>query len=309
MTAKDSAQNWEQFSIEVETHLAEQLVALLGEVLPGGVVQEKNYGDLFPHELESFQGPVRLYGYFPVGERSKTQKRISRILEAVGIDQVEFLPLINQNWATAWQERYRPIPVGMNLVVVPTWLENPFPNRIPIWMDPGMAFGSGTHPTTQLCLVLLERSLGEFTPEEMIDVGCGSGILAICAAKLGVKEVLGVDIDPDAIRISSENAKGNAVLPAVSFREGSVKNVLDLDYPIGRAALVVANIIAPILIDLFGQGLDELVLPGGKIILSGILREQLPAVLDCLEDGGFKPPELEREGDWIGLIAEKPSAH
>ena len=313
MTNNGADQEWEQFSLEVELNLAEQLAALLGEILPGGVVLEKNYGDLFPHELDQYQGPARLYGYFQKGMSRDVQERISSILEAVGqgflLKRVGFSPLENQNWATAWQERYRPIPVGINLAVVPTWLENPYPDRIPIWMDPGMAFGSGTHPTTQLCLVLLEKSLRDSIPGEMIDVGCGSGILSIGAAKLGVEKVLGVDTDPDAVRISHDNAMTNGVTAAVSFREGSVKDLLGWEKPSGGASLVVANIIAPILIDLFDEGLEELVLPGGKIILSGILKEQLPGILNLLEGAGFIHPELQQEGDWVGLIVEKPAGH
>jgi len=311
MTNNEVDQDWNQFSLEVELHLAEQLLTLLGEILPGGVVLEKNYGDLFPHELDQYQGPARLYGYFPAGMSQDIQERISHILvdsgQGVFLDRVEFSPLINQNWATAWQERYRPISVGENLAVVPTWLDNPYPNRIPIRMDPGMAFGSGTHPTTQLCLVLLEKSLKENNPGEMIDIGCGSGILSIGAVKLGVEKVLGVDIDPDAVRIAQDNAMTNGVSAAVSFREGSVKDLLDRETPSERASLVVANIIAPILTDLLNEGLAELVLPGGKIILSGILKEQLSGIINCLEGAGFVHPEQHQEGDWVGLIAEKPS--
>ena len=307
MTEKEESQAWEQVSIEVELRLAELLAELLGEVLPGGVVLEKNYGDLFPHELDQFKGPVRLYGYFPAEVRGEIQKRISIILHKTEqrslIKKVEYAPLENRNWATAWQERYHPIPVGKSLIVLPTWLKNPFPDRIPIRIDPGMAFGSGTHPTTQLCLALLERSLMESLPGEMIDVGCGSGILAIGAVKLGVQKVLGVDIDPDAVRISNENALVNAVSRSVNFREGSVKELLEQERQSMGASLVVANIIAPVLKDLFKEGLGDLVRPGGRIILSGILKEQLRGILLCLEEHGLILTEQQEQGDWVGLIA------
>ena len=313
MTEKEESQAWEQVSVEVELRLAEQLAELLGEILPGGVVLEKNYGDLFPHELDQYEGPVRLYGYFPLEARGEIQERITGILERIGqrslIKKVQYAPVENRNWATAWQERYRPLPVGKGLVVVPTWLQNPFPDRIPIRIDPGMAFGSGTHPTTQLCLALLEKSLTESLPEEMIDVGCGSGILAIGAVKLGVKKVLGVDIDPDAVRISNDNAQVNEVSRSVNFRKGSVKELLGMEGQSMGASLVVANIIAPILKDLFNEGLGELVCPGGRIILSGILKEQLQGILVCLRQHGLSQTETQEEGDWVGLIAVKQSVH
>jgi len=305
-------QDWEQINIEVEQQLGEQLAALLDEILPGGVVLEKYYGDLFPHELDQYQGPVRLYGYFPAERSQEIKERISSILENSGhesfLQRVVYSPLANQNWAVAWQERYAPIPVGESLVIVPTWLENPYPARIPVWMDPGMAFGSGTHPTTQLSLNLLEKSLTESTPGEMIDLGCGSGVLSIAAAKLGVEKVLGVDIDQDAVKISHENARTNAVSTKAEFKEGSVKEILSQGGGVKEASLVVANIIAPILEDLFDEGLGELVFPGGRIILSGILKEQIPAILSCLERAGFKPPEIQQQEEWVGLIAEKYSA-
>lgn len=306
MTAQDLDLAWEQFRVEVDQDLADELASRLGEILPGGVVLEKLYGDLFPHELDQYQGPVQLSGYYPKGMGQEIREKVSFALEKSGqeelIKKIIYSPLKNRNWATAWQERYRPIPIGERLIVVPSWLENPFPERIPIWMEPGMAFGSGTHPTTQLCLALLERSVIGSPPAQMIDVGCGSGILSIAASKLGVQSVLGLDVDPDAVLVSFENARKNRVSSAVSFLVGSVKDVLSQIEP---APLTAANIIAPILRELFEEGLGELVLPGGRIILSGILREQLPEIHSCLKSNGFVLPQQHQMEDWVGVIAEK----
>jgi ribosomal protein L11 methyltransferase len=310
MTENKYPQEWEQFQVEVNLDLAEDLAAQLGEILPGGVVLEKNYGDLFPHELAQYHGPARLYGYYPAEISQEIQERITRILGNIGHEDLllvaEYSSLENRNWATAWQERYQPVPVGKGIVVVPTWLDNPYLERIPIWMDPGMAFGSGTHLTTQLSLALLEKALIESNSPDMIDIGCGSGILSICGAKLGVSKVMGLDIDPDSIRISKENAEINAVSASVSFREGSVKELIGKDGSQHSASLVVANIIAPILEELFEDGLGYLVSPGGLLILSGILKEQLPGIQSYLDKAGFILSELEHKEDWIGLIAEKP---
>ena len=311
MTENETGQDWEKISFEVEQNLAEQLAAVLEVILPFGLVLEKNYGDLFPHELESFQGPTRLYGFYPAGIRKTIQERIASALEKAGqgdiLNRIEYSPVKNQNWATAWQKHYLPIPIGKNLIVVPTWLENPDPNRIPIWMDPGMAFGSGTHPTTQISLTLLEKTLTNSPADRMIDMGCGSGILAIGAVKLGVKEALGVDQDPDAVRISIENARANEIAGRVSFREGSVKEILGQTEWSRGIPLLAANIIAPVLVALFEEGMGELVSPNGKIILSGILKDQLPKILFSLEQEGFTLLEEFHHKAWVGLIAEKRS--
>jgi ribosomal protein L11 methyltransferase len=311
MTEKTTNQDWEQVSIEVDQQLADQLAALLEEILPLGLVQEKVYHDLFPHELDQYQGPVRLYGYYPSENSQDILNKITTLFERSGqgslINRLKYSPLENQNWATAWQSRYQPIPIGKSLIIVPTWLKNPDPKRIPLWMDPGMAFGSGTHPTTQISLALLEKSLLKSIPREMIDVGCGSGILTIAAVKLGVNKALGLDIDPDAIQISSANAQTNGVSDAATFRKGSIKDFLAQKERKEGAFLVVANIIAPILKNLFDEGLGNLVLPGGKMILSGILNEQLPGILLCLEQDGFELDEIIEQEGWVGLIADKGS--
>ena len=308
MTINDLGQAWEQVRVEADQQLAERLEILLGKIIPGGIVIEKNYGDLFPHELEEYQGPVWLYGYYPLGQSQEVKKRIADLLDPALYHKLEFIPIEERDWTTAWQERYRPIPVGDNLVIVPTWLENPHPGRMPIWMDPGMAFGSGTHPTTQLSLAMMEEVIRDSQPGEMIDVGCGSGILSIAAAKMGVKSVLGVDVDPDAVRITKMNAAENRVSKAITCQEGSVAGLLDRGEDPFRAPLVVSNIIAPILMDLFNDGLGELVCPGGRIILSGILAEQVPGILSCLERSGFEDAEQHQRGEWVGLVAERKAS-
>lgn len=313
MMESGRGQIWEQVSLEVELTIAEQMAAILETILPLGVVLEKNYGDLFPHELEGFQGLVRLYGYYPVESGQRIQGQITAALKRFGrgdlLKRLEYTHLKEQNWATVWKKRYQPIPIGKKLIVVPTWLENPDPNRIPIRLDPGMAFGSGTHPTTQISLILLEETISKSPPEKMIDLGCGSGILAIGAVKLGVKEVLGVDTDPEAVRLSFENAQTNEISDQVSFREGSVKDVLDSDEWSRGVPLIATNIIAPVLVTLFAEGMGELVSPEGKIILSGMLKDQLPRILLSLEQQGFVLLEEFQQQGWVGLLAKKQADH
>ena len=283
---------WMEFSILVDQDLAELVGNALMGILPAGLASERVFDGVFPHELDQVTGPVRIFGFYPVEEdldfRNKIQESLTGLRAKVDLPDPVFSSLVNKNWAAAWQERYRPIPLGKKLIVVPSWLDNPDPERIPIYIDPGMAFGSGVHATTQLSMVLLESCLLDQPSSEMIDVGCGSGILSIAAAKLGVKKILGVDSDPEAIRVSDENTIKNGVKSVINFAPGSVADVLTGKLVLSSASLVVANIIAPILQDLFDVGLGDLVTSNGYLVLSGILEEQQPAILNCLARDGFK---------------------
>ena len=225
-----------------------------------------------------------------------------------------FTPLADQNWMEAWKARYQPIPIGKRLIIVPAWLESPDESRIPIRIDPGMAFGTGTHPTTQLCLEFIEEFIdrGPQTvdrgstihrpPSTVIDIGCGSGILSIAALKLGAEFALGVDIDEASIRASRENARANGV-PDEKFALGlgSVAEVLAGRYQVRQAPLVLANILAPVLVRLFDEGLADLVAPGGTIVLSGILVEQAQTVIEAAQAHGLVSSGRKQMEDWVAL--------
>lgn len=312
MNENKQEQQWIEFSIEVDQEMADLVGNALIGILPAGLVSERVFEEVFPHELDQVSGPFRIFGFYPEEEDLVYRERILQALNGLKVktdlaDPV-FSSLENKNWAAAWQERYQPIPVGDKLIVVPSWLENPDPEKIPIYIDPGMAFGSGTHETTRLSLEMLEICLTDQSHNEMIDVGCGSGILSIAAAKLGVERILGVDIDPEAIRVSRENAKKNNVKKAGTFHPGSVQEILSDKLSLTRASLVVANIIAPILEELFEGGLGEIVTSEGHLVLSGILENQLPTILNCLEQSGFKVKASVRQGEWVVVLAEKSIA-
>ena len=302
--------SWEEVSILVSEDLAEPVINTLSGILPGGLVIERIYGDVFPYELDQITVPVRVYGYYPVDSHLEEIREmifhgLKQLREDILIPDPVFSLVEQQNWATAWQDRYLPIPLGEKLVVVPSWLENPHPERMPIWIDPGMAFGSGTHPTTQLSLILLEECLADGCCSDLLDIGCGSGILSIAGAKLGVKRVLGIDTDPDAIQVSRANAVKNGVDKCTSFQQGTVIDLLK--EPSGKVAgsLVIANIIAPILTHLFEEGLGDLVNEGGKLILSGILEEQIPGILECLDRTGFQINSQRQDNEWVSVVGEK----
>jgi len=290
----------------VDQELVDPIITILSEIIPVGLAVERIYGDVFPDELDQIIVPVRIFGYLPADSqleetRAQIIKALANIRKEFSIPEPVFSYLEEQDWATAWQVRYRPIPLGDRLIVVPSWLENPSPERISISMDPGMAFGSGTHPTTQLSLVLLEKCISLNPVEDLMDIGCGSGILSIAAAKLGAARILGVDNDPDAVRVSRMNAEQNGIKEAITFSEGSVTEILQKDFDFSEASLVVANIIAPILIELFENGLGELVSKGGNLILSGILREQLPDMMNLLERQRIFLKENQQQDEWAAV--------
>lgn len=303
---------WLEFSIEVDQDMADMVGNVLIGILPAGLVSERVFEEVFPHELDQVKGPIRIFGFYPKEEdliyRERILEALNGLKDKVDLPDPIFSSLENKNWAAAWQERYQPIPVGDKLIVVPSWLENPDLERIPIYIDPGMAFGSGTHETTRLTLAMLEKCLTEQSHTELIDVGCGSGILSIAAAKLGVERILGVDSDPEAIRVSRENAKKNNLKKTIAFHTGSVQEIFSEIFSLPRATLVVANIIAPILEELFEEGLGDIVSPDGHLVLSGILEDQLPAILNRLEQSDFKVRNTLRQGEWVAVHAEKITA-
>ena len=309
MNETNQEQQWIEFSIEVDQDMADLVGNALIGILPAGLVSERVFEEVFPHELDQVSGPIRIFGFYPEEEDLVYRDRILQALNGlkpkIDLPAPSFSSLENKNWTAAWQERYKPIPVGNRLIVVPSWLENPDPERIPIYIDPGMAFGSGTHETTRLSLAMLEICLTGRAQPELIDVGCGSGILSIAAVKLGVERILGVDTDPEAIRVSKENAKKNHIEKASTFHTGSVPEILSEKFSLPRAGLVVANIITPVLEELFEEGLGEIVASEGHLVLSGILENQLPAILDHLERSGFEVNEFLRQGEWVAVLAEK----
>lgn len=169
-----------------------------------------------------------------------------------------------------------------------------------------MAFGTGTHPTTQLCLQILEARLER--GQNVIDVGCGSGILSLAAARLGAGSVIGVDIDPESIPIAEQNAQLNGLGGRIEFGSGSVGEILSGQFSLVRAPFVLANILATVIVRLLDGGLADLVEPGGMLVLSGILETQLTgedghvALLPALERHGLHVIETRRIDDWVALV-------
>jgi ribosomal protein L11 methyltransferase len=305
---------WLEVSLIVNGELAEAVAEVLSRYIPDGVVIESTAVVAGPaDENGQATGPLRVCGYIPADERLEdTRQKIEQGLWYLGristLPTPEFKMIQEINWMEAWKDHYHPIPIGQRLLILPSWINPTQHDRIPIRIELGMAFGTGTHPTTQLCLALVEDFFTHLECQpglNVIDIGCGSGILSIAALKLGADKALGVDIDPEAVRASGDNAVLNGVTNQLELGIGSVMEVQAGKFGIQKAQLVLANILAPVLVKLLHEGLGELVLPDGWLILSGILAEQSPDVESALEEHGYKLVEKPQTGDWVAIAARR----
>jgi ribosomal protein L11 methyltransferase len=199
----------------------------------------------------------------------------------------------------------RPLQVGRRLWVGPVGEAVPADlSLLPVWLGAGPAFGTGAHPSTQLCLRALERHLKPGA--RVLDLGTGSGILAIAAARLGAQSVHGVDIDPGALRVARANVIINEVGDRVQLEQGTLADVLGAREGDNGFTWVMANILAHVLVDFFEQGLPRALAPGGWLVLSGFLRSQTPQLRACLAAAELELLAQEAQDDWICLIARHP---
>ncbi|MBR6442205.1 MAG: 50S ribosomal protein L11 methyltransferase [Clostridia bacterium] len=204
----------------------------------------------------------------------------------------------DQAWTDVWKKYFKPFYAGSHLVVKPTWEPfDPKPDDLVIEIDPGMAFGSGTHETTGMCLALLEEIISG--GEEIIDVGTGSGILAIGAALLGAGHVLAIDIDPDAVKVAKENVQKNHVKNTVSVQQGNL-----LDRVSDVCDICVANIISDVIIS-FAAPLMAHIRPGGLFLCSGIVSQRSDEVEAALRSAGYEILRKETRGEWTAFLSRR----
>lgn len=201
-----------------------------------------------------------------------------------------------EDWANNWKKYYKPTKIGENIVIKPIWEEyNAEKDEMVIELDPGMAFGTGTHETTRMCVLALQKHVKADT--EVFDIGTGSGILAIAAAKLGAKHVVGVDLDPVAVDSALENVEYNK-LTNIEILHGNLMDVVK-----GKADLIVANIIAEVIVILVDQ-VKDFIKSGGLFISSGIIKERESMVVEKLQNSGFIIKETMYDGEWVCITAE-----
>ena len=307
---------WLEVSLTVDPELAEAISEVLSRFVSGGVVVESNVRYNDEEDEGTAYGPVRVYGYLPIDEHIEdTRQKVADGLYYLGmipmpgttqpLPEPTYKTIVDEDWMAAWKQHYHPIPIGKRLLILPAWIAPAADEaRIPVKIDPSMAFGTGTHPTTQLCMELLEDTVRPGQPS--IDVGCGSGILSIGARKLGASHALGVDIDNAAVISTKENAAANGVLAQMEVGIGSVTEILDGKFSLRAAPLVLANILAPVIIRLFDAGLADLVTPGGTIVLSGILDTQAGGVIEAAQAKGLSFVEQRHITDWVVIRLSKP---
>ncbi len=312
--------NWLEVSLIVDGEMAEAVAEVLARFAPSGVVIESTAIEANTKTEGHPVGPLRVCAYLEVDAHiEEARQRLEESLWYLGrireLPEPIFKTVGEVNWTESWKQHYKPVPIGEKLIIVPAWLKSPDETRIAIRIDPGMAFGTGTHPTTQLCLELLDDFLGgqteflektRFVGSDVLDIGCGSGILSIAALKLGADRAYGVDVEPDAIPAAQENAETNGVADQIDISLGSIDEIMAGVFEIQQASLVLANIIVPILKRLLDDGMGDLIAPEGVMILSGILEEQMDEMAGKIKEHNLHILEKRQIEDWVALVVEKP---
>jgi len=291
--------SWLEASVQVDGEAAETVSEVFNRYGRGGAVLSTD----FDGEL-SDTAVVTVKTYLPLDEEGlKTRQRIEEALwhlsQIYPLPPPEFRELTEDDWANAWKKHYCKrsgvLRIGQRIVIKPPWQEyKPRPDEVVIELDPGMAFGTGLHPTTRMCLQALEEHLEPGA--KVLDLGTGSGILAIAAARLGAGSVLALDNDPVAVRAARANVQSNGVRNTVTVEPGS------LDKTTEEFELVLVNILARVIIELAGQGLVDRVRPTGLMIAAGIIEEQEAEVTAALRERGLEIVERRQEKDWVALV-------
>jgi ribosomal protein L11 methyltransferase len=305
---------WLEVSVKTDGEGAEAVAEVLRPFAYQGSVVLEQLGDEDDLDPQALEPLVTVKVYIPQDDDSPAQRRrIQEIFYHLGrlypIPAPDFRELADEDWANAWKDHYHPFRLGKKLKIVPTWMAHEpdaksHPDEVVLILDPGMAFGTGLHPTTQSCLQALEMIVSPGM--SVLDAGTGSGILSIAAAKLGAAEVAAFDTDILAVRATQENARQNGVTDRIHVWQGELDS-LAAKMPEKQWDVVVANILAPVIIHLLSaNGLLGYVKPEGRLILSGIIHEQGPGVVDALALAGGELIETITAGDWVTYIAGHP---
>jgi ribosomal protein L11 methyltransferase len=302
---------WIQLSYEVPDAMVDTVAEFLIELTSNGVGIDNRTLDTF--SLDSLEEtPIKTVTTFFQSDECLDEK--IRDIKAFLIENGPNFPgfiyqdptitrITDEDWSTSWKEHFKPLRVGQHLVVKPTWEDFPAgPDDVLLDIDPGMAFGTGTHPTTMLCLTVLEKLLSGLRSEKKtltaLDVGTGSGILTIAAAKLGIAHISAVDIDPEAVKIARENCLLNGVEDRVTVSDTPLALIN------GSFDIVLANILAEDLVRM-APDLVARVNPDGLLILSGILIEKETMVIDGYANSTMTMTEVSREGEWSCLVLQQ----
>jgi ribosomal protein L11 methyltransferase len=309
---------WSEICIHTTNEAIEPISNILHETGASGLViedpldlvkvRENVYGEIY--DLDPNEYPVegvRIKAYLPMNSfLSETVNQIKLAINNLltydidlGTNQVSLSEIDEEEWATAWKKYYKPVKISKKITITPTW-EDYTPvssDEIIIELDPGMAFGTGTHPTTVLSIQALEAYLME--NDHVIDVGCGSGVLSIAAAKLGAKEIFAYDLDEVAVESTKFNAEVNKLDQQIVVKQNNLLNNVNK-----KADIIVSNILAEIIVQFVDDAWDNLV-DGGLFITSGIIQTKKQLVKDKLIQQGFEILAVNEMEDWISFVAKK----
>ena len=325
---------WHEMTIYTREEAVELIAHFIHELGAGGVAIEESgtlnkprdtrFGEWYELPLNDIpEGEAVIKSYFP--EETDIDALVSQLRQSIdrsrdaGIDpgkvRISLGKVDEAEWADAWKNYFKPVHISERLVVKPTWEPyKPKQGETVIELDPGMAFGTGTHATTALCMRELERIIGG--GEEVIDVGTGSGILAVTAAKLGARAVLALDLDPVAVSSASENVRLNGLQHRIAVHQSDLlkivrdhseakrsaeKDALNVKLPVD---VVVANILAEIILR-FTDDVYAVLKPGGYFVASGITGNKEAGVIAAFESAGFAVEQVRRDQDWVAITARK----
>ncbi|MBQ3014575.1 MAG: 50S ribosomal protein L11 methyltransferase [Clostridia bacterium] len=301
---------WTQVKVTVKLERLDDLVAIMSMVSNNLQIEDYSdidlktcYGDLIDESILNADKTIASVSVYLPAERSVAEciAFLRERFEASDLTdaKIETVGVNEEDWANSWKAYYKPIKIGERLVIVPAWEKyTPADGELIVRMDPGMAFGTGTHETTRLVIKLLES----YTKEgcRMLDVGTGSGILAICASKLGARECRAYDIDPMAVRVANENIKDSG-LSNITCEVSDLLRQVDKSQPYD---LICANIVADIIIRMTPD-VGALMHKDTVLLASGIILERSDDVIECFEKHGFRIVERLEENGWCGLAVMK----
>jgi ribosomal protein L11 methyltransferase len=284
--------NWLEVSVCAGSEAAEAIAEVLARYAPRGVAIEAG-----PEGVDV--GLVRVCAYLPADDRlpqvrRKVEEGLWHLGQILPIPEPTFRPVAEMDWAEAWKEHLRVLPIGRRIVVRPSWL--PYTaqsDEVVIELDPGMAFGTGLHPTTQLCLLALEEIVQPGM--RLLDIGTGSGILAIAGAKLGAGSVLALDNDPLAVTVARQNVRLNGVADRIQVTQGSMAQTE------GSFDLILVNILAKVIVEMIQKGLGERLSPEGVLVVSGLIAGQEVEVSEAFRLAGLPISSRRDIEDWVAL--------
>jgi ribosomal protein L11 methyltransferase len=310
---------WSEISIHTTNEAIEPISHILHEAGASGVViedpfeltkeREDQFGEIYQLNPDDYpEEGVIVKAYLPVN--SFLGETVDAIKESInnliiynidiGLNKVTISEVNEEEWATAWKKYYNPVKISEKFTIVPTWEEyTPVSSdELIIELDPGMAFGTGTHPTTVMCIQAIERTVKP--GDRVIDVGTGSGVLSIAAAMLGAEDVRAFDLDEVAVTQARLNIKLNKVHPSVTISQNNLLDNVEED----SADVIVANILAEVILR-FTDDAARVIKPGGAFITSGIIKQKKDQVKEALVNSGFEILETILMEDWVAIIAKR----